>query len=622
MNSTDASASASTTPQPTAYAQIVELARDSRATHAYFSKALGVIARTLGSPYAVVHLQYGSEIVDDEHHSGAADPAFWRSACQQLLTETISEGRALVRVLGARGAALRIMQLSAPVVSPQGAPIGALVVVAPADGADARQSLAFLSSLTALMAYCAEFVHAAPQSVSTDARGSEQALARAAELDSPAELAFSLTNALRNKLGCEQVSLGLVSGRGVRLLSISGLDDVRSRSPGVALVRSAMEECLDLGAVVTCGPEGGWVADGQPAAYRLHKAWHDAARAAAVASIPLHVGGRCVAIVSLRRSGPESFGVDEISRVRSSVEPFAAALLLLRDARRGLAQHAIDALRRTVASLLAPGAWGRRVALVAGLAAAAWVAFGTMQYDVAAPCRVAPAVVRHVTAPFDGVLTAVHADPGARVSAGDVLCTLDVEELQIERDELRAEALVSERARQVALASAKPVDARLEESRGQVIAARLAAVERRIAAAAIRSPVDGVIVSGDLRVRLSGAMRRGEPLFEVAPVDGWRIEIDAPQWAAGDIERGQAGLFSGNARPDDQQPLRVTRIAPTTASRGGRSVYVVEADFAGPHPPWVKAGMEGVARVSVGRRPVWWLATHRVLSYAHQQFWF
>ena len=44
--------------------------------------------------------------------------------------------------------------------------------------------------------------------------------------------------------------------------------------------------------------------------------------------------------------------------------------------------------------------------------------------------------------------------------------------------------------------------------------------------------------------------------------------------------------------------------------RDGKNVFVVEARVDLPYD-WMRPGMEGSARIVVGKRPVWWIALHR-----------
>ncbi|RMF72109.1 MAG: HlyD family efflux transporter periplasmic adaptor subunit [Planctomycetota bacterium] len=610
-------ASASTTRRDDPYGAIVAAARDATSISAFYEAALRAIGRRFASPYATIYVRLRSEIVQSDFHCGPTDPNFWKPTVQAFLTEGLAEPRSRAKLLAARNAKLRIALLSVPLHAPDGDTIGALALVTSADGADVRRSAALLESLCALTSYVAGFV--GRRSAASEAPAApNQALTRAATVESVEELAFAITNNLRNKLACDHVALATVTGSHVKILSISGMDEVNKRSPGVVLLRSAMEECLDAGEPIRYDADH--AADSAARKYLLHKRWHEAAHGAAVASIPLRVGERIAAIISLRRNGNDPFDNEKIEKIRSVVEPFAAALELVRDARRGVVRHVRDAARETAVSFVRPGSLGRKLSAAAMLLAALWFVFGKMDYSVPAPCVLQPKTMRHVTMPFEGVLASASAVAGDEVRAGDVLCVIDHRDLELRRRELLASLEVAKAEQIAALAGDDRVEAKLAQARITLLRAQLATVERRIEMATVRSPFDGRVVAGDLRQRIGGVLKQGEPLFQVAPLHAWTLEIAAPEWAADDLQAGFTGHFASNARPENAQPLRVSRVRPSAEVRDGDNVYIAEAEVE-TDAPWMRPGMEGLARVYVGRRPVWWVTLHKVLDQLRLNFW-
>jgi len=613
-------------PQPEArlsadpYAEIVQLARQTPSKARFMSDVTRCVVRAFASPYGAIHVRYASEVVQDENHTGPTDPQFWKPSLQQFLTESLTEGRPRAKLLKAKSGQAKVAFLSAPIFDPSGPAIGAMaVVVAVVEDSDWSARLATLEALCRLASVCVEFLGLA-ESGSPAARASDRATFRAASAESAEELAFTITNELRNKLGCEQVSLGLVSRNRVRILSISGLDQVNRRSPGVAGLRAAMEECLDADTMLVCPRPGDWFEKQTFGDYHLHKQWHAAAKADAVASIPLRVDGSPAAILSLRSRADRPLSREQLEDVGKRTEAFVPALLLARRAGRSLPRHAVESVRASLAALTAPGRWGRKI--VAGVAAAATLGFflGSMDHRLTVPCTVTPAQVRHVAAPFAGVLTAAFALQGDRVRQGDILCQFDHEELDQQRIELNAQREVLEREMDRAMARHSPSEAQLALANLQLAQAKLDIIDGRLARTAVRSPIDGVIVFGDLRKLIGAVVPQGQPLFQVASPNQWTLELEIPESAAGDLSDDLAGVFASYARPQETRSFRISRVLPTAQIRHGKNVYVAEADV-GAAGGAIRPGMEGVAKVSVGPRKVWWIASHRVLDYLRMTFW-
>ena len=606
------------------YAEIIRLARTTTSRARFLSEAARCVVRAFASPYGALHVRYGSEVIQDEHHSGPTDPQFWKAGLQEFLTESLTEVRSRAKLLQAKGGDAKVAFLSAPIFDSSGPAIGALaVVVSLGKETDWTPRLTTLEALCRLASFCAEFLGQS-ESRGRGVRGGaggERGMVQAAACGSAEEFAFAITNELRNKLGCEQVALGLVTRKQVRILAISGLDQVNRRSPGVAHLRSAMEECLDAEVPIAHPRSVDWGGPRATSEYPLHKQWHAAAKGDAVVSIPLRLGGAPTAILSLRSRTDRAFGQDKIEEIRGRTEPLAPALALTRRAGRGVARHAWESARASVEALTAPGHWGRKVVAAVMVLAVLEFCFGSIRYNLTAPCVVTPAHVRHIHAPAAGTLAAAYAVQGDRVRTGDILCTFDHRELDQQRLELLAQEEVFGREHDRAMAGDGPAEAQLALANQHLVRTKLDIVAARIERATLRAPIDGVVVWGDLRKSIGGVLVQGEPLFQIAPEDEWTLELEVPESAAASLAVGLPGLFAGHADPQRAMEFRISRIRPTAQLRRAQNVYVAEAEVRANGDGGIRPGMEGVAKVQVGQRPIWWVASHRFVDYLRMKLW-
>lgn len=624
----DASVAPPRTGFSDAFAELVAQARQSASAGQLLRAALQSIARSFASPYGALYVRYSSEVIQEEYHGGPTDPGFWRESVQSFLTDSLGEPRPRAKLLRARTGRTKLAYLSAPVFDPTGPAIGAVaLVVSPSEDADLTSLLAKLESMTRLTSFAMEFVGrgqtpedaASPTSPSATTAHA-QALKRTAACTTVEELAFSLTNELCTKLSCEQVALGMVRGATVRIVSLSGLDSVSARSPGVEAIRFAMEECLDAGTIIVAGGGGDWSGEEGTGGYRLHRQWQAAARGDAVASLPLIAGGSTVAIVSFRRRADQPFVTSQLAELRTKVESYAPALVLLRRAGRGLSRHVADRIGEGIRAVTSPGRLGTKLMAAALLLGLGWAAFGVMNYRVTVACVVKPAEMRHLAAPYDATIASALKTAGDRVAAGEVLCELNHRELDQQHAELRAEWAVWETSKDSALAGNHPVDFQLAVAQQQLIRTKLDITEHRLEQAYVRAPFDGVVVRGDLRQRIGTVVARGEPMFELAPLTAWTLELHIPEPAVADFAAGQTGLFAGFAKPDRQVLFHVKRMLESAQVLNGRNVVLAEADIEA-REDWLRPGMEGVARVQVGSRRIWWVALHRAIDYLRLNFW-
>jgi hypothetical protein len=318
------------------------LARTASSRHAFFTQVMRIVARAFASPYAVILVRHESQVTQDDCHSGSGDPGFWKDDLKQFLTEVLSTGKGQVKLLNPKQDPAEAALLAAPIVDAGSGAVGAIgLVVTRLGRAEASNRLAWLESLAGLASLAAETVgRTDPQPPASVTTAAVPALGMASQVGKPEELAFAVTNNLRNKLGCEQVAMGMVDRGRVRMLSISGLDHVVRQSTGVRCLQSAMEECLDAGAPIVCQDQSTWSSDQPTSGYRLHKQWRAAAKGDVVASIPLRAGERVVAVLSLRRQSDQPLSNEQIDKVRVSGEPFAAARNRYGAQRRGSTDQA------------------------------------------------------------------------------------------------------------------------------------------------------------------------------------------------------------------------------------------------------------------------------------------
>lgn len=608
------------TAERNAYAELMALTRSGHSRHSYYSDVLRIVANALASPCAAVSVRHASEVIEHEFLSDQENALFWMPGVQHFLTESLAKSGSRARLLDSKDGESKVALLGATLFDSSQEPIGALALIVGRDGSlDAARKLMYLEALACFASYSGR-TEPAQRNRPSASGDATQAMAYASKCDTPEEFAFSVTNNLRNKLGCEQAALGMAVRGRIKILSISGLDHVAEQSTGVRALQAAMEECLDGDRIMVSADENAWSDDNAGSRFRLHQQWRVAVNGDAVASIPLHARGKTVAVLSLRREADRPFTQDQIEQIRTQVEPFASALLLLGDANRGLLRHGADDVTAATTNLMSAGRTGRKILILLLITATAWIAFGTVDYDLTVPCVIKPKESRHITAPFDAVLAGTNVFQGDLVKQGDVLCRFDKSDLEQSWTELNAELNIYEREKDQSMAEDDPVGFQLASANQKLSLARLNIIETRIKRCTVRSPIDGVLVTGDLRKRIGSVVEMGDPLFEIAPPHGLIVELAVPESDAEDLAVGLTGTFAPSARPEQTRSLRVLRILPRTEIRERGNACIVEA-ATNLEEGWLRPGMEGVARIHVGRRPVWWVGIHRIVDYLRLKLW-
>jgi multidrug resistance efflux pump len=592
--------------------QIARLAASAESGPTFVKQACNAIITAFASPYGAASIRLGSTIVEDYWHTGTTDPTFWKKPVEEILNESLQNAQPVGRQFSSRDARFRIGLVSIVIRDVSGSMIGVLSLVTRIDedhqGATQRELLEACAMQIGLGLALIE-----NRSHSKAGDGPSTELSKAAGYRSGVELGFALASSLRNKYGCDQVAIGFARRSRAKVVAVSGLDEVSERAEAVRLIADAMGESIDRRQTTVCQR-------GEHAGYRVHKRWHEQSGGVPVATVPLAAGEGGTLVAALRRAGDMPFRDEELEQVRSTVAPYAPAFEMLERANRSVVAHAHAETRKQLAEMIKPYGWFKKAAVLCMLAFAFWVAFGTLEHRVSTNAVVVPAEQRHIAAPFAGQLAAVLAAPGDEIVEGQVLASLDTSELVVERQQLLSEIEIARLNEDRAIADGLSADAALARAEGRRANARLREVHRRIELSTVRAPFTGRVVSGDLRGRIGETLPLGEPLFEIADTSAWTLEIEVPQRVAGDVSVGLAGEFATDARPESALAFSLERPAVTPELRNGVSVYVAKASVVDPEE-WFKPGMEGVARVGLGSRPVWWIASHRVLDYLRMNFW-
>ncbi|MCK5944920.1 MAG: biotin/lipoyl-binding protein, partial [Planctomycetes bacterium] len=447
--------------------------------------ALEAIGSLLEADYAVIHACVGARPLSEEWSRagyGLRD-TLREHVNTAMMTVIEADEPRCIRIGGADGEADTTVT-AAVLYDAKAEAVGSIGIALPDTGrAHAYEVLVQLESIAGFLALLLSQDGTAP--AAAPALDTEEA-------GHPLRLLLRLISELTAQHDLDQAAIGLVDGRKARVTLMNNEVEPRRSNPGVRAIEAAMCECLDLEQPVRItGSE-------REPAYRLHGAWRQERAGGTVASVPLIVEGRTIAILSLATSHETGLPDSTLRKVQKDFTGYAALLPLTRLATRSLARHAWDSVHKLWQRL---GHRRRRTMLTVGaaIAACAWLMFGTLTYRITVPCVVAAMEPRVISCPRDGILAELFVRPGDLVHEGQLLAELDSHDDQLRKAELAAELLTIDAQIDVALGDHDSGKLRVLEAQRQGIESQLAVVARRIEHARIRSPIEGVILAGELR---------------------------------------------------------------------------------------------------------------------------
>ena len=200
------------------------------------------------------------------------------------------------------------------------------------------------------------------------------------------------------------------------------------------------------------------------------------------------------------------------------------------------------------------------------------------------------------------------------------LAELDDRELLLELRQLEGELDELDRQFSKALATLDNAEARILKAKRAQVEARIDLLQQRLARTRLVAPFASVIVSGDLSRSLGKPVERGEVLFELAPLDAYRVVLEVSDKNIRDIAAGQEGMLKLAASPTEQMPLKVVNVTGLSDGDNEPGTFRVEAHLVDA-PALLRPGMRGVAKVEVGKRRRIWIWTHELFDWMRYQLW-
>jgi hypothetical protein len=416
---------------------------------------------------------------------------------------------------------------------------------------------------------------------------------------------------------CDRVSLGFLRGRHVKVALLSHSASFAKQTNLMRSIGAAMDEALDQNAVVVFPiPEDG----GVPFVTRKHEELAVQHGSGAVLTIPLEHKGRLFGSLTLERHAEKPFSQFTVEACETAAALASPILKTMRSEERWLITKVADSLARQLGRLLGPGHLLRKLILLALLGAVYFFSTAEVDYRVTAPTRIEGAVQRVVAAPFNSYIREAPVRPGDVVRKGDVICLLDDRDLKLERLKWLTEKEQLVKQYHEAMAKHDRSQYRIIKAKIGQAEAQIALLEEQLARTKVLAPFRGLIMSGDLSQSLGAPVERGDVLFEVAPLDEYRVIAEVDERDISEIAVGQESELLLPSMPGEVFPFAVSKVTPVSTAKEGRNYFRVEGRMLRQSQK-LRPGMEGVGKIKIDRRRLVWVWTHEMVDWFRLQLW-
>ena len=126
------------------------------------------------------------------------------------------------------------------------------------------------------------------------------------------------------------------------------------------------------------------------------------------------------------------------------------------------------------------------------------------------------------------------------------------------------------------------------------------------------APISGTVIQKPVE--------RGQVLFEIAPLDAYRVVLQVDETEISRIQVGQRGHLALAAVPDRSLPLVVDKITPVAEASEQQNRFRVEARLE-VLERLLRPGMSGIAKIEIEQRSLFWIWTHRLFDWLRLRLW-
>ncbi len=217
---------------------------------------------------------------------------------------------------------------------------------------------------------------------------------------------------------------------------------------------------------------------------------------------------------------------------------------------------------------------------------------------------------RFVAAPYDGILKQTLVQYGDVVAKDQVLAVMDGRQLRIRLSGLRAEHNGARKKRDSSLAKTDYAEAQIALSEMNRLEAEIQLLEQQVVNLEICSPIDGIIVSGDLEKVEGAPLEMGQTLFEVGPLNEMLAEVAIPEPEIQYVKAGMPVILKLDSFPFQTWSGEIEKIHPRAELVDNESVFVAHVKINNDDLE-LRPGLKGTAKIRADSYPLGWNLFHR-----------
>jgi RND family efflux transporter MFP subunit len=425
---------------------------------------------------------------------------------------------------------------------------------------------------------------------------------------------ISMVTELTREFNCERVAFAEFRHHHCYVVALSNSSSFDDRSNLVRKIADAMDEAVEQDSAIVF-PD--------PDAKQIQRAHKDLARkfgAGSLCSIPLIHDQKVFGAVTLLRSEEMPFDSETLDLCQQALSLITPFLALKHDDEKSLIRKIGVRLKKRLGNFFGFKNLGLKLFAITAVIVLSLAVLIESDFRVSADAILEGKIQRVVAAPISGYLLSASVRAGDTVRKGDVMASLDDAELKLELTKNSGQLQKARREYRQAQSERDLVNIRVIREQINQTKAEIALTRQQLANIRLIAPFDGVVIEGDLSQLLGSPVERGDTLFKIAPLEGYRIILKVDESDISFISQGQTGTLVLSSLSDHSLPLTVEKITTVAKADDGANIFRVEASLNNA-PDLLRPGMEGVGKVNAGRARMIWIWTHEITEWLQLWVW-
>lgn len=423
-----------------------------------------------------------------------------------------------------------------------------------------------------------------------------------------------LVTQLTQEFDCERVAFAEYHSKQCQVIALSHSAGFDKRSNLLQKLSGAMEEAINQDTIVVFPDKE------TKQIQRSHKALSRKLGSVAICSIPLIYQQTVFGAVTLLRNENKPFSSSDIDLCQQFLSLATAFLVLKRDEEKSMLKKMGSSVKKQLANLFGFRFLSLKLIMTSVVLIVGSTFFIKGDFRVSAEAHIEGKIQRVIAAPTAGYIYSATVRAGDSVQAGDLMASLDDSELKLQLAKHNGELQKARREYRQALSERDLVKVRIVNEQINQTEAEMALTQQQLDTVNLFAPFDAVIIEGDLSQMLGSPVERGETLFKVAPLEGYRIILTISEREISYIQPGQAGTLVLSSLYNQKYPLTIERVTAVAKGENGANTFRVEASL---HqvPDLLRPGMEGVGKINIGRERLIWIWTHETIDRVRLWVW-